>query len=89
MRITWLAWYICGVCLILVLLTSMITWHPDAQHWAGIVPAVLGSAGLLAGGAAVGLGRLPLTHPLQRSKPMWAGFVAIAITVILLLIFVG
>ena len=32
MRVIWLAWYICGVCLLLALLASAITYHPDVQH---------------------------------------------------------
>jgi hypothetical protein len=32
MRVIWLAWYICGVCLLLALLASAITCHPDFQH---------------------------------------------------------
>ena len=32
MRVIWLAWYICGVCLLLALLASAITYHPDIQH---------------------------------------------------------
>ena len=62
MRVIWLAWYICGVCLLLTLLTSAITFHPDIQHLGVVLPAAFGGVALLAGGAAVGLGRLPTTH---------------------------
>ena len=36
MRVVWLAWYICGVCLLLALSASAITYHPDFQRW-GVV----------------------------------------------------
>jgi hypothetical protein len=89
MRVVWLAWYICGVCLLLALLVSAITWHPDVQHLGVVLPAVFGGVGLLAGGAAVALGRLPPTHHVHQSKPLWAGLVAVAVTVALLLFLVG
>ena len=89
MRVIWLAWYICGVCLLLALLASAITYHPDIQHLGVVLPAAFGGMALLAGGAAVGLGWLPPTHRVQQSKPLWAGLVAVAVTVTLLLVLVG
>lgn len=89
MRVIWLAWYICGGCLLLALLASAITYHPDSQHLGVVLPATFGSVGLLAGGAAVGLGRVPPTHHVHQSKPLWTGLVAVAITVTLLLVLVG
>ncbi len=89
MRVVWLAWYICGVCLLLALLASATTYHPDIQHLGVVLPAAFGGVALLAGRAAVGLGRLPPTHRVHQSKPLWAGLVAIAVTVTLLLVLVG
>ncbi len=89
MRVVWLAWYICGVCLLLALLLSAVTYTPDAQHLGVVLPAAFGGVALLAGGAAVGLGRLPPTHRVHRSKPFWAGLLAVAVTVTLLLVLVG
>jgi len=89
MRIVSLAWYICGVCLVLALLTSAITYHPDIRQLGVVLPAAFGGVALLAGGAAVGLGRLPATHRAHHSKPLWAGVVAVVITVTLLLVLVG
>ena len=89
MRVVWLAWYICGVCLLLTLLASAITYHPDIQHLGAVLPAAFGGVALVAGGAAVGLGRLPPTHRVHQSKPLWAGLVAVAVTVTLLLVLVG
>ena len=89
MRVVWLAWYICGVCLLLALLASAITYHPVIQHLGMVLPPTFGGVALLAGGTAAGLGRLPPTHRVHRSKPLWAGFVAGAFTVTLLLVLVG
>ena len=89
MRVVWLAWYICGVCLLLALLAYAITYHPGVQHLGVVLPAAFGGAALLAGGAAVGLGRLPPLHRVHQSKPLWAGLVGVAVTVTLLLVLVG
>ena len=89
MRVVWLAWYICGVCLLLALSASAITYHPDVQHLGVVLPAAFGSVALLAGGAAVGLGRLPTTHRVHQSRPLSAGVAAVAVTVTLLLVLVG
>jgi hypothetical protein len=89
MRVVWLAWYICGVCLLFSLLASAITYHPDVQHLGVVLPAAFGGVALLAGWAAVRLRGLPPTHRVHRSKPLWAGLVAVAVTVTLLLVLVG
>ncbi len=89
MRVVWLAWYICGVCILFALLASAITYHPDVQHLGVILPAAFGNTAVLAGAAAVGLGRLPATHRVHQSKPVWAGLLAVAATVTLLLVLVA
>jgi hypothetical protein len=89
MRVVWLAWYICGACILLALLASLITYHPDLQYLGVVSPAAVGSLALLAGGAAVGLGRLPPTHPVHQSRPFWAALVAVAAAVTLILVSVG
>jgi hypothetical protein len=89
MNVVWLARYICGVCLLFALLASAITYHPDIQHLGLVLPAAFGSAALLAGGAAVRLGRLPPTHSVHQSKLLWAGLVTVAVTMTLLLVLVG
>jgi hypothetical protein len=89
MRVVWLAWYICVVCLLLALSASVITYHPDFQHLGVVSPAAFGGVALLAGGAAVGLGRLPPTHRVHQSRPLWAGVVVVAVTVTLFLVLVG
>jgi hypothetical protein len=89
MRVVWLARYICGVCILLALLASAITYHPDIQQLGAVLPAAFGGVALLAGGAAIGLVRLPPTHRVHQSKPFWAGLVTVAVTVTLLLVLVG
>lgn len=86
MRVVWLLRYICGVCLLLALLASMITYHPDVEHLGLVLPAVFGSVGLLAGAVAIILGRLPPTHYIHQSKPFWAVLAAIAFMGTLLLV---
>jgi hypothetical protein len=70
-------------------LASAITYHPESQHLGVVLPAAFGGVALLAGGAAVGLGRLLPTHRARRSKPLWAGLVAVAVAVTLLLVLLG
>ena len=89
MRVVWLAWYICGVCLLLALLAAAITFHPDIQRLGVVLPAAFGGLALLAGGAAGGLGRLPTTHRAHQSRPLRAGLVAVAVALTLLLVLVG
>jgi hypothetical protein len=89
MRIVWLAWYICGVCLLLALLASAVTFHADSQHLGVVLPAVFGAVALLAGRAAVGIGRLPPTHRVHESKPLCGGLVVVAIGATFLLVLIG
>jgi hypothetical protein len=89
MRVIWLAWYICGVCLVLALLGSAVSYHPDIQYLGVVLPAAFGGVALLAGGVAIGLGRLPAMHRVHQSKSLWAALVAVAVTVTLFLVVVG
>ena len=89
MRVVWLARYLCGVFLLLALLASAITYHPDSRPLGLALPAAFGGAALLAGGVEVGLGRLPPTHRVHRSRPLWAALVAVAVAVTLLLVLMG
>jgi hypothetical protein len=89
MRVVWLAWYICAVCLLLALVASVVTYGPDIQHLGLVLPAVFGGVALVAGAVAFALERLPPTHRVHQSSPLWAGLVALAVTVILLLVLVG
>jgi hypothetical protein len=84
-----LAWYICGVCLLLALSASAITYHPEIQHLGVLLPPTFGGVALLACGAAFGLGRLPPTHRVHQSRLLWASVGAVAVTVTLFLVLVG
>lgn len=89
MRIVWLAWYICGASLLIALLTSAITYHPDIRNLGVVLPAVFTGIGILAGGGALGLGRLPASHRVHQSKPLWAGLIVVAVAMTLLLAMMG
>lgn len=82
-------WYFFSVRHPLDLLASAITYHPDNQHLGVALPAGFGGAAILAGGAAVGLGRLPPTPRAHQSKPLWSALVAVTLTVTVLLMLVG
>lgn len=89
MNIVWLTRYISCVLVLLAVLASAITYHPDIQLVGLILPPVFLAAGILGFGLAVLLGRLPVTHWVHQSQPIKFGFVVAAITVTLLLIGVG
>jgi hypothetical protein len=82
-------WYIFSVRLPLALLAFAITYHRDIQHMGVVLPAAFAGVALLAGGAAVGLGRLPPTNGAHQFKPLWAGLVALAVSVTVLLVLIG
>ena len=89
MRVIGLLWYICGVCLLLALIASAITYHPSVRYQGALFTSLFGGIALVAGVMAIGLGRLPRTHRIHRSRTLWAGLVALAASVTLLLVLVG
>ena len=62
MNIIGLTRYISCVLVLLAIMASAITYHPDVQHVGLILPPVLLGAGLLGFGLTILLGRLPATH---------------------------
>ena len=80
MKVVWLAWFLCGVCLLIALVSSVVTYHTDIKHLGQLLPSVFGGIGLLAGAAAVGLQSLTPTHGVHQSKPLLAALVAVAVT---------
>jgi hypothetical protein len=88
-RVIWLLWYICGVCLLLALMASAITYHPAIRYQGALFTSLFCGVALVAGVMAIGLGRLPPTHRIHRSKSLWVGLVALAVSVTLLLVLVG
>jgi hypothetical protein len=89
MKVTWLAWYVCGVLALMALVASAITCAPPAQ-WAGVVfPVAFGTGAILAAVGAPVLSSLPADHWVRHSRRLWAALVAAAITLTLLLALVG
>jgi hypothetical protein len=85
MSVKGLARYNCGVFLLLALLASAITYHPDVQHLGDLLSAAFLGVSLLAGVASVVLGRL---SPTLRLNPSWllrAGLLTLAMAGTLLL----
>ena len=85
MRVVWLSWYISGVCALVAILASAITFHPTVQYLGLVLSAVFGGLALVAAGLAIGLWRLPLSHHVHQSKLLGAGLVVAAVAVTLLL----
>lgn len=84
MNAIWLSRYIGCMFVLLAAMASIVTYHPDVQHLGRVLPPVFGSAALLSFGLAILLGRLPTTHWVHQSKPVWCGLVVIASAVTLL-----
>ena len=61
----WLAWSTCGLCLLLALVTSLITYHPNVQDFDLVLPAIFAGLAILAGRIAFRFRRLPPTHRLS------------------------
>jgi hypothetical protein len=85
-----LAWYISGLSALLALMTSAITYAPPGPGpIEKALPTVFGCGSLLSAGVAIGLGRLPPTHPIRQSRSLWVGFVVAAVTVTLMAVLLG
>lgn len=86
--ITFLAWYACGAFALLAFLTSLITYVPSAQATGAL--ATVGSmiAAVLSGAAAMLFGRLPPTHWVHTSRPLWATAVVAASAVTLIVVMI-
>ncbi|MCE9603742.1 MAG: hypothetical protein K8U03_02440 [Planctomycetia bacterium] len=84
LSITFLTWYVCGMFMLLALLSSAITYVPSAQ-WIGAIFG-LGSitAALTAAAAAIVCGRLPSTHWVHTSRPLFVGSLVAATAATLL-----
>ena len=89
MRVISMAWSICGLGLLLTLVSTSITYHPDAQYLGIAWMTAFSALTLLAGGCAIVLGRQPSKHWIHSLTPPWAVLVSIALAVMLLLVLVG
>ena len=85
-RITSLAWYICGVSALLVITCSAISIHPDAEWLVGPTLGGLLCMALVAAGFAMMASRKPAAHWIHHSKAAYIVTAAMAVIVTLLLI---
>jgi hypothetical protein len=84
---TWLAWYISGVLVLMALAALAITFHPSARWLRAVLVITPGIAAPLFVGFAVFLGRMPTVHWIHQSRSVRWALVAIAIVVTLIFVF--
>jgi hypothetical protein len=89
MRLVWLSWYISGMLALLFVLLSLVSYAPGAEGAGAVMQGVSGSGALLGIAMALWLTRFPRDHWVHRSKPIWAGCIAAAATVTLLVVLIG
>jgi len=90
MGVVGLAWYLSGVSALLALMFSAITYAPPGPGpLAQALPVVFAGGSLVAAVVALALGRLPATHRARQSRPLWAAFVVVAVSVTLLGVLLG
>ena len=73
-------WYIAGMSALLAVMFSAITHSPEPGPVGRALPVVFLVGSILAAAAAFVLGRLPPTHPIRRSRSLWAVLFAGAMT---------
>jgi hypothetical protein len=81
----WLLRYLGGIFLLLGLLSSAITYHPDAQWLGSVVPIFFATAAVAAFGLAAVVDRQPRSHWVHNSRPLTVCLVLFAVAVTLLL----
>ena len=89
MRLVWLSWYVSGMLALLSVLTSLISYAPGPNRVETLLPIVFATGAFVGIGASVCLGRLRREHWIHQSKPLWAGFVAVALAVTVLVVLIG
>lgn len=89
MRLAWLCAYIGGLLAVIFVLSSLVTYAPDAQNLGDVVRWTVGVSALAVIGLTLLLHRLPPEHWINHSRPLWAIGVAVAITVTLALFVIG
>jgi hypothetical protein len=89
MNAVWLLRYISSVCVLLALIASVVSYHPDIQAFGRALPPAFIGVALLSFGVAALLRRLSPSHWVHRSKPVQCALFAVAVTVTLLLVVVG
>jgi hypothetical protein len=89
MSVVWLSWYISGMMTLLFVVSSLISYAPEAQRAGVIIQAGCAGGALCWAALAMWLGRYPHDHWVHRSKSLWASFAAVAILVTVMLVLVG
>jgi hypothetical protein len=67
-------------------LTLVTSYAPGAEGLRNVEQAALGCGAVFMMGLALLLRCLPRLHWIHRSRPLWAGFVAVAVTLTVLLV---
>jgi hypothetical protein len=81
MNLVWLCRYISAASGLGFLLSLMITYAPQAEPVVLSMHLVFASAAIAFGVAAFALRKLPASHWIHQSRPLWGTLVAIAIAV--------
>jgi hypothetical protein len=89
MRLGWLAWYISGMLALLSIFSLLISYAPGANTFAMGMQVGCACAALAGMGLALWLRRFPQEHWVNRSRPLWAAFIAAAVTVTVLTVLVA
>ncbi len=89
MRVTLVCWCFCALLTLLFATTFLITYAPGAEGLQLTEQAITGCSAGAAACLAITVGRLPRTHWLHRSKPVWAVLVALAALLTMALVLVG
>ena len=87
--VTGLAWYLSGVFVLMAVMVSFITYHPDVV-WMGVVlPLAFVALSFIWCVVAVFIGRLPARHWVHESKPVRVGLSMFTVAATVLLVMVG
>jgi hypothetical protein len=90
MGVVGLAWYNCGLCALLAVMFSVITYAPPGPGPVErALPVVFAGGSVIAAAAAVGLGCLPPAHRVRQSRSLWVLVAVVAASVTVLAALIG
>ena len=89
MKLVWLCRYLSGLMALLAIVASLITYAPPAQHFAVVLPLLLGGISVVIAVLSLSLQRLAPDHWIHRSRFITALFLAAAATVTVFAVLVG
>ncbi|MAT72749.1 MAG: hypothetical protein CMJ58_24990 [Planctomycetaceae bacterium] len=89
LNVTWLLWYMSGMFVLLAIMASAITYHPDAQWEGHILSLAFAICSLVGCALAVTCGRLPPSHWVHKSQPVKVGIASVVVLVSVLAILLG